>query len=211
MKTIEKIQKSDGSANKHIFAKLIKVIGEGYWLYLLITMMIGQIVTVPLALLFRFKVAYVFTFIAGIFYGSRFKVGKYSEEKKKVDWTVYTIAFIGLLVRIILEIHPIHPEAIVGLFTQWIKLFQGAAIFICMVNVIPQKSGNKKWIRYLSDITYEIYLVHEFFTCEIFTGLLPTNLLGMKLVIVWLSIILAAAILKMLNKMLDKSVKTKRI
>lgn len=42
---------------------------------------IGQIITIPLAMVIQFKAAYIFTFIIGYIYGCRFKNGDNQNEK----------------------------------------------------------------------------------------------------------------------------------
>lgn len=180
--------------------------GRHCWIWLGVAMLIGQIITIPLALFFQFKAAYIFTYITGYCYGARYADGAKSEEKRWSDILFYLIAMIGFFARLLLARYPLTGiyEAVGDLLVQWFKLFQGAAIFIAFLNLIPNDrwinaSKNIKYIlKKLSDCSYEILLVHEFFMYDMFTRLLPDHR-GMQVLLIWLCIAFATAMLKWLE------------
>ena len=167
-------------------------------------MLIGQIITIPLAYFCQFKAAYFFTYVAGLFYGTQLKTITFN--RKSVDYIIYGLAITGVFVRIYLDIHPVYPKAVSSLFVQWLKLFQGAGVFIFLFNNVPKKllEGKEKILEYLSGMTYEVYLVHEFYTCDIFTNLLPFSSMFVELFVVWICVIVTAFFLKKVTRGLNK-------
>lgn len=198
------------SDNSYSFKKNRKEICKygGNWLWLGVTMIASQIITIPAALLVHFKIAYIFTYIAGFFYGTRYADGTKAEEKRWLDLTCYFIAVIGLFIRFLLNRCSLSGiyDAAGDLLTQWIKLFQGAALFILIFNNIPNDKWNnaskrlKLILSKLSSYTFEVYLVHEFFMHDMFTRFLPNNRV-LKLIIIWLCIAFSALALKTLEQL----------
>ena len=186
--------------------------GKGYatWFLLGVAFIIGQLVTIPLALLISFKVAYIFTFITGYIYGIRFKNGDNLKEKRIIDFVFYIISLLGLLIRIYLDnvaLAGIYGK-IASLCIQWIKLFQGGAIYIAFINLIPSnkwcnvEDNIKKKIYRISSWTFEIYIVHEFFTCSMFTRYLGTEK-KLQIIIVLFVIGIVTCCLILLEKLVD--------
>ncbi len=89
-------------------------------------------------------------------------------------------------------------ENIAGLFVQWIKLVQGASLFIIPYRLITAWKGNRI-IRRISSLSYEIYLVHEFFVHEMITNYYPGET-WLKIIIAWGLIAIATWMLVMLSK-----------
>ena len=164
-------------------------------------MFFGQIITIPFAFLIKFKAAYVFTYIFGIFYGNAYKEEPGKKERKSVNLVIYSIAIIGLLARIYLDVRPVSIEAIGDLIVQWVKLFQGAAIFLSLKSAIPliRSDTVKGIIGSISGYTYEVYIVDEFFTCAIFADLIVTESLPLKIIIVLLCICFTGTVLKLIS------------
>jgi membrane-bound acyltransferase YfiQ involved in biofilm formation len=183
----------------------------GYcWIWLGIGCIIGQIVTIPLAIIIHFKIAYIFTYIVGYVYGSRFKNDDNIKEKRIIDILIYVAAIVGVPVRIILNLYNFDGvmESVSDLLVQWFKLFQGAAIFIAIYNIIPAEKWKnvndnfKKAIQIISKYTYEIYLVHEFFTKDMFTQFINLNKV-LQVLVVWIMIAATTFILVRLEKAVD--------
>lgn len=113
-------------------------------------------------------------------------------------------------VRIILNLYNFDGvmESVSDLLVQWFKLFQGAAIFIAIYNIIPAEKWKnvndnfKKAIQIISKYTYEIYLVHEFFTKDMFTQFINLNKV-LQVLVVWIMIAATTFILVRLEKAVD--------
>lgn len=180
-----------------------------------------QILTIPLAILCQFKAAYILTYVMGYCYGTRYATGRRMQEKNMVDTLFCFIAVIGLIIRILLDGMVLDGvmEQMADLLIQWIKLFQGSAIFIATINLIPEnkwncaKNGMARWTSMLAGCSFEIYIVHEFFTCNIFTHFISGGWI-VKLCCVCIAIVLATALLIRLEKLTDfivEKVKARRI
>lgn len=97
-------------------------------------------------------------------------------------------------------------ENIVDLFKQWIKVFIGASLYVWIINILPNsiwdKSLNiKNTLVKIGNYTFEIYIVHEFFTRNIFTRFIPLSIpLYLKVIVIWIFIGIAAILLKILEK-----------
>lgn len=174
-------------------------------------MLAGQCVTIPLAWIFQFKVAYIFTYITGYCYGVRYFNNDNVKEKKKIDFLFYSVAAVGLIIRIVFDQYIFSGvyEALVNLVVQWIKLFQGAAVFMALSNLISVKwweqvsDRKKRLVRKIADCSFELYLVHEFFTHDIYTQFLPGGT-PTKVILSWVSIVIAAGILLKAEEVFNK-------
>lgn len=172
-------------------------------------MILSQAVTIPFALLLNFKVAYIWTYVCGYIYGKNCGANIKSKEKKNTDSCYYIIAIIGLVVRLVLD--EVELNGIFGtvssLLIQWIKLFQGGAIFICVCNCMKAEMWNgvsdsvKKCIYKLSGYCFEVYIVHEIFVHDIFTQFIPYDGIG-KICVVWMAMAIATVVLVGVEKLL---------
>lgn len=176
-------------------------------------MLLSQAMTVPFALLFNFKVAYIWTYICGYMYGRNHQLNNRDEkEKKRTDRFYYVIAIVGLIVRLVLDEFEFSGilDAVSSLAVQWIKLFQGGAIFIWVINhITPDKwdsvsESTKRVIHRLSQYSFEVYIVHEFFTCEIFTQFIPFEGV-LRVLVAWGAIAIATVMLVCIEKLVAKA------
>ena len=181
------------------------------WLHLCIVVFVAQAITIPFALWFQFKVAYIFNYVLGYAYGVRY--GTYENikitDKKLFDTCLIIASIIGIALRIYLlgfEFYGITAKML-DCYSQWVKVITGCTIFILTINIIPAdgswlSDNMKKKIKTISTYTFEIYLVHEFFTCDMYTDLFDVSL-SMKIAIVLLSIIIATIALVLFEKMFN--------
>lgn len=156
-------------------------ISGGYWTKIIIATIILQAVTLPLALLIKLKIAYIMTFAVGYFYKVRYLDNNRLEEKRILHISIVVIALILIAVRAWLE-----SENFIGLMdkmkdmsVQYIKLVWAFAIFIIFEHLIPSDSWKhvnermKNRLSILSGMTYEIYIVHQFYVTDTFTQFFP--------------------------------------
>lgn len=180
---------------------------NGTWLWLGIFAILVQIVTIPLALVFNFKVSYIFGYIIGYIYGFRYNTDSSQEhEKKIINMFIILVAFLGVGFRIYLTRYNYSGfmENVCDLLIQWIKVIQGCAIFIIFTAVVSSEMSAvsdsiKKYLKIVSNYTFEIYLVHEFFTMSMFTELFHISF-GLKVSVILISIAVATILLVMMEK-----------
>lgn len=185
-----------------------KIDGNTAWLWIAVAAIVAQIITIPLAFLFQFKVSYIFGYIWGYVYGFRYGTDSSRRyEKKIVDIVIVFLAILGMGLRIYLSGYSYGGliENICDLLVQWIKVIQGCAIFIIFTAIVPSEmtmlsDPAKKYLRIASNYTFEVYLVHEFFTMSMFTGLFHTSF-NLKVLIVFVSIAVTTILLILMEKM----------
>lgn len=123
---------------------------------------------------------------------------------------IYILAVVGVGVRIFINSYMLTGimESIADLLIQWFKLFQGMAIFILFNNLIPEEKWKKvnkqvkNTVYLFSNYTFEIYIVHEFFTCYMFTQFLPDNK-TLQIFMTWVCIALATMLLIKLENIFE--------
>lgn len=176
---------------------------------------IGQIITLPLAIYMKLKWAYICTYLFGMLYG-RIRKEDSQEYTTRVNMTIYLICIIGLLIRFILflkgDVDNSTYGRIFALMEQWIKLFQGAGLFIFMHNILSNIDWNgvsdrlSKYIFNASAMTYEVYLVHEFFLREIFTNFVDFTL-PYNVFICWFMIVVSGFAINRISKSITRRIK----
>lgn len=178
------------------------------WVWLAFAAIIAQAITIPFAILFQFKVAYIFNYVIGYVYGVRYATNS-GQDKKIFDSFIIFIAILGIGIRIYLaEINADGlMENVCDVVTQWIRVIQGCAFFIIFTNLLSLKMDGlpdsvKKCLKRISEYTYEVYLVHEFFTMNMFTDLLKSSI-GIKVVIVLSVIVIATVVLVVMEKIIN--------
>ena len=178
---------------------------------LLVLLIIGQVVTFPLAYFLKFKFAYILTFLVGYFYKTRFTHSTWGgqdiimEQKKYVDIFIIVLSFIFFPVRWYIENNEFIGlgENIADLTRQYIKLVWAFAIFVLFNNCFKCKNiGNniKKVLSYLSSITYEVYIVHQFFVMPIYFNLFCNYSILIRVIISILSILFSAILISLISK-----------
>lgn len=192
---------------------------EGSIVKIFLLMFLSQIVTMPLAYVCQFKIAYIWVYICGYIYGKRYsEKNQFKNEQQRVERFVYIISIVGLIIRLYIDSLDFGGimSQVCSLIIQWIKLFQGAAIFIFIINFIPAMRWDtvsiktRRVIEKLAACTFEIYIVHEFFTCDIFTKYLPFNTC-IQIVIVWSAIFIVTVFLVFLEKFATMIIRRKLI
>lgn len=198
--------------NRNIINKWINISGGGkFWMKFMLITVLLQVLTIPLALLFSFKISYIITFLIGFCYKERFVIRNDYREKGVWEIIIITLSILGFVLRYIYE----DMEA-VGLFdkmmdlmTQYIKMVWACAIFAIFDRYVPQKiwknisSSFKHKLNSLSNITYEIYLVHEFFVHKPYISLFGEIGIPAKVTIALVTIIFVTWILYRLEGYTD--------
>ena len=189
--------------------KLTELNGRRFWsLFLLVTVII-QIVALPLYMSFMyFKSAYIMTFVIGYCYKVRFGDCCNKVEKKYFDIILIVCAFIGFIIRYYLEDLEYEgmDKVFYNLTKQYIKLIWACAIFVSINKLLPNNSwarislGVKNKLVAFAGITYEIYLVHEFFLHTPYLSILGEVELYVKIIFAIISIIVATYLLCLLEK-----------
>lgn len=162
--------------------------------------------------MFNFIASYMLTFFLGYVYKKRYIDDKYRDEKLRLDKIIFIAAILGIPIRMIFTYMELGGFLNMGrdLVIQYLRLIQGAAIYIWCVDYISYDSWNnvsektKRFIEAFAGITYHIYIVHEFFTCSIFTDLIPDCSLIFKVICVWISIAISTFVLVYLEKIFNK-------
>lgn len=133
-----------------------------------------QILTIPLAIAFKFKSAWISLYMFAFFYAKLYDTNKKVEILDKV---ILMISVAGILIRIWANDTQVVglTENLLDLCIQYITCVQGAAIFIalrrlCMGFKIFQQKRSRKIVLYICGISYEIYIVQGFFCDGIYTS-----------------------------------------
>lgn len=182
--------------------------GGRFWLCFILCALVFQIVTIPLAILIKFKSAYIMTFVIGYCYKARFSGGQRVREKNTWELVVVIGALLGIVIRYYLEGIELHGvnERLSDMTNQYIKLLWGCAAFVLFNKLIPQgiwtnvSSNSKQMLVAISGYTYEIYLIHEFFVHEPYISLFGEIGILYKAIIALISICLATILLCTLEK-----------
>ena len=181
----------------------------GFWLLLVSVTILLQIITLPLYMTFTlFKSAYIMTFVIGYSYKVRFVDCCNKVEKKYFDIILIVCAFIGFIIRYYLEDLEYEgmDKVFYNLTKQYIKLIWACAIFVSINKLLPNNSwarislGVKNKLVAFAGITYEIYLVHEFFLHTPYLSILGEVELYVKIIFSIISIIVATYLLCLLEK-----------
>lgn len=181
---------------------------KNIWVELAFVAVIAQAVTAPFAILFKFKVAYIFCYVIGYVYGVRYGTDL-GQGKKIFDLLIIAVAVLGIEIRIYLAGFNVSGlmENICDVVTQWLRVFQGCAFFIIFINLLSQKLDGlpdsvKICLRNISEYTFEVYLVHEFFTMDMFTSLVKASI-GIKVIIVLIAIVIASLVLVAMENLIN--------
>lgn len=185
--------------------------GGTWWIRIIGIVLAGQLLSIPAAFLMQFKIAYIYTFVFGYVYRARYLDGTKEKEKRILETIIFAMAIFGFIVRYFtegLELYGFY-ENIRDLLRQYVKLFWGSAAVILFMKLLPDERWEKvslpvkEKIVYLAGITYEIYIVHEFFTCDIYTHFFEVGTIW-KIIIAWTSIAIGTFVLCHLEKIWNR-------
>lgn len=172
---------------------------------ILVIMVLSQIVTIPFAILISFKVAFIWAYILGYIYGRDYHNVAESKSRKNANKSFYIIAILGVVARSIfcvIELDGI-MDLLVRLLIQWIRIFEGGAIFIFVIQAFPAEKWEtvnntiKRVIYSLAQYSFEVFIVHEFFLHDIFTQFVPGKN-WVKIIVAYSAIIIATFLLRKL-------------
>lgn len=200
------------SSNTLLFNRLNKMGGGKYWLVFLCCTILLQIITIPLAIFIKFKIAYVMTFFIGYCYKERFVAATHESEKRIWEKSIIFMAALGIVVRFFIENSELSgfTSNIADMTTQYIKMVWACAIFVLFNKIVPEStwenvgSQTKESLVSLSGITYEIYLVHEIFVHEPYISIFGEVGIMVKVFIALLSIVVATWLLCRLESITDR-------
>lgn len=192
--------------------KLGRLGGGKFWFCFVLCALVFQIVTIPLAILIKFKAAYIMTYIIGYCYKARFTGGQRVREKKTWELVVVIGALFGIVIRYYLEDLQLYGvyESLSDMIVQYIKLLWGCAAFVLFNKLIPQgiwtnvSQTSKQMLVAVAGYTYEIYLIHEFFVHEPYISLFGGIGMLYKVLIALTSVCLATILLCTLEKVFCK-------
>lgn len=199
-------------SNTSFVSRYNKIGGGKYWLIFLCCTILFQIMTIPLAMLIKFKISYILTFVIGCCYKERFVTAAHEHEKNIWDLFIFLMAILGFVVRIFIENSELSGiwGNIADMTTQYIKMIWACAIFVLFNKILPDRiwenvgSNIKGFLVYLSGITYEIYLVHEFFVHDSYISIFGEFSIMVKVFIALLSIVVTTWILCGLESIADR-------
>lgn len=190
--------------------KLSLLKGGKFWLLFVLAMFVLQLITIPLAILIKFKAAWIMTFVVGYCYKVRFVDTPNIIEKKVWESIVVVCALLGVVIRYFLETQELNGmyKDLSDMTIQYIKLVWACAIFVIINKLIPQNSWGKvsdslkQKLVVFAGCTYEIYLVHEFFVHAPYTSLFGDIAIIYKVVLALASIAIATSLLCLLERIL---------
>lgn len=121
------------------------------------------------------------TFAVGYLYKVRYLNDTRSDEKRRLQISLVIIAVTLIFVRALLESSEFTGlmDRIKDMSVQYIKLIWAFAIFVMFERLIPSASWKhiservKNRLSVLSGMTYEIYIVHQFYVSDTFTQFFP--------------------------------------